>query len=80
MHDSAPARLSGSRPAGEETRHLTQLDLARRWRMSPRTLERWRWLHTGPAYLKLGSVIAYRLVDVEAFEAAQRQVGSGQAR
>jgi hypothetical protein len=51
---------------------LTQLDLARRWRISPRTLERWRWLRQGPAYLKLGAVITYRLQDVEAFEARQR--------
>jgi hypothetical protein len=53
--------------------HLTQLDLARRWHISPRTLERWRWLGEGPAYLKLGRVIAYRLDDVETFEAAHRR-------
>jgi hypothetical protein len=53
--------------------HLTQLDLARRWRMSPRTLERWRWLGEGPAYLKLGRVITYRLDDVETFEAIHRR-------
>lgn len=29
--------------------------------MSPRTLERWRWLKQGPAYLKLGHVL-YRAV------------------
>jgi hypothetical protein len=52
-------------------RHLTQLDLARRWRKSPRTLERWRWLRQGPRYLKLGARVVYRLDDVEAFEAAQ---------
>jgi hypothetical protein len=56
--------------------HLTQLDLARRWRLSPRTLERWRWLGQGPAYLKLGNAIAYRLDDVEAFEVAQRRSGA----
>jgi hypothetical protein len=52
-------------------RHLTQTELARRWRISPRTLERWRWLNQGPTFLKLGSRIAYRLLDVEAFEAEQ---------
>ena len=61
-----------ARASTEVVRHLTQLDLARRWRISPRTLERWRWLRQGPAYLKLGAVIAYRLEDVEAFEARQR--------
>jgi hypothetical protein len=33
----------------------------------------WRWLGEGPAYLKLGRVIAYRLDDVETFEAAHRR-------
>lgn len=49
--------------------HLTQIDLARRWTMSERTLERWRWRGVGPRYLKLGGRVAYRLEDVEAFEA-----------
>jgi hypothetical protein len=41
--------------------------------MSTRTLERWRWLRYGPAFLRLGKVVVYRLEDVEAFEAAHRQ-------
>lgn len=48
--------------------HLNQHELAKRWRMSQRTLERWRWQGVGPAYLKLGMRIVYRLDDVEAFE------------
>ena len=39
--------------------------------MSPRTLERWRWLKQGPRYIKLGGHVAYRLEDVEAFETMQ---------
>ena len=54
---------------GQATHHLTQTDLARRWRISPRTLERWRWLKQGPHYLKIGGRVVYRLEDVEAFEA-----------
>jgi hypothetical protein len=53
----------------EALRHLGQTDLARRWRMSPRTLERWRWLKTGPRYLKIGGRVVYRLEDIEAYEA-----------
>ena len=53
-----------------ETKHLDQTHLARRWNISPRTLERWRWLRQGPNYLKVGGRIIYRLEDVEAFEAA----------
>jgi hypothetical protein len=54
-------------------RHLNQIDLSRRWKLSHRTLERWRWLRQGPNYLKIGGRIVYRIEDVEAFEAAQLQ-------
>jgi len=49
--------------------HLHQVELARRWKLSPRTLERWRWLGQGPRYVKIGGRVVYRLEDVEAFEA-----------
>lgn len=55
--------------------HFNQADLARRWCLSPRTLERWRWLRTGPAYLKVGGRVAYRLEDIETYEAAQLRGG-----
>ncbi|WP_458094207.1 helix-turn-helix transcriptional regulator [Roseomonas sp. WA12] len=58
---------------------LHQIELARRWRISPRTLERWRWIGQGPAYLKLGGSVAYRLEDVLAYEAAQRRSTQAQA-
>ena len=35
-------------------RHLNQVELGRRWSMSHRTLERWRWEGQGPRYLKVG--------------------------
>ncbi len=47
---------------------LNQITLARRWGISPRTLERWRWLRQGPVYLKLGGRVVYRLADIESFE------------
>jgi hypothetical protein len=49
--------------------HLHQVELARRWRLSPRTLERWRWLGHGPRYLKINGRVIYRLSDIEEFEA-----------
>ena len=57
------------------TQHLDQTALARRWRISPRSLERWRWLKQGPRYLKVGGRVLYRLQDVEAFEVAQLHDG-----
>lgn len=53
-------------------RYLTQPELADRFRVSPRTLERWRWLKTGPNYIKLGGKIVYALEDVEAYERRRR--------
>ena len=53
--------------------HFTQRELARRWRISPRTLERWRWLRQGPPYLKLGGQVVYQAVDTEDYEQSQRR-------
>lgn len=52
--------------------YLNQMELSRRWRMSSRTLERWRWLKTGPNYTKLGGKVVYALQDVEAYERRRR--------
>lgn len=60
-----------NRIAGPPIHHLNQTELSRRWRISPRTLERWRWLNVGPRYIKIGGRVVYRLEDIEAFEAAQ---------
>ncbi len=54
-------------------KHLNQTDLSRRWKVSPRTLERWRWVGVGPIFLKVGGRILYRLEDVETFEVRQRR-------
>jgi predicted transcriptional regulator len=51
--------------------YLTQKELAHRWRISPRTLERWRWQKVGPQFLKLGKVV-YALTDIEAYERRRR--------
>lgn len=47
---------------------LSQIELAARWRISPRTLERWRWIGDGPRFMKLGGRVIYRVEDVLAFE------------
>lgn len=48
--------------------HLNQVELAARWKISPRTLERWRWTGEGPAFIKIGGRVVYRLEEVEGFE------------
>lgn len=55
--------------------HLTQDDLAERWRISPRTLEAWRWRGLGPGHVKIGGRVRYLLDNVLAYEAAQRRGG-----
>jgi predicted site-specific integrase-resolvase len=52
--------------------HLNQVELAARLKISPRTLERWRWTGEGPAFLKIGGRVIYRLEDVEAYENGRR--------
>lgn len=47
---------------------LNQYELSKRWKISPRTLERWRWLGNGPRYHKIGGRVVYRLSDIEEFE------------
>ncbi len=51
--------------------HLSTRDLAERWNISAKTLERWRWAGEGPRFLKLGGRVVYRLTDIEVFEEAQ---------
>lgn len=52
--------------------HLTQSELADRWRISPRTLEKWRYLGVGVEHLKIGGRVIYRVADVRAYEEANR--------
>ncbi len=50
--------------------HFTQAELAERWRISPRTLEKWRCLGIGVSHIKIGGRVIYRVADVRAYEAA----------
>ncbi len=48
---------------------LTTKLLARRWKITPRTLERWRADGKGPRFLRIGRHIRYSESDILAFEA-----------
>ncbi len=63
----------------QDVRHFNQEQLARRWAVSPRTLERWRSIGRGPDFLRLVGRVAYRIEDVEAFEKAGLQVIAARA-
>lgn len=45
-----------------------QLQLAGNWGLSPKTLERWRVIGSGPKYIRQPSKIIYRLCDIETYE------------
>jgi predicted site-specific integrase-resolvase len=47
---------------------MDQKELAERWIISPRTLERWRWSGEGPKVTKVGGRCLYRITEVEKFE------------
>src|SRR5512144_2177480 len=57
--------------------YLTQVELAARWRISPRTLERWRWAGEGLPFTKVGGRVLYSLSDIETYEAAQTRCVTG---
>ena len=58
---------------------LNQVRLADRWKISPRTLERWRWTGEGPAFVKIGGRVVYRIADVEAYENGRRCASTSQS-
>ena len=47
---------------------LDETELAARWKMSRKSLQRWRFWGTGPRHLKLGRKVVYLVQDVEDFE------------
>ena len=54
----------------QEHVYLVTEQLARRWQVSPRTLERWRYEGKGPAWTQIGGRVLYSLALVKAYEAA----------
>lgn len=54
-------------------------DLARHWKKSVRTLQRWRADGSGPAFIRIGGSVRYRIADVRAFEDRRRESERGDA-
>ena len=53
---------------------LSTNDLAKRWNLRSGTLSRWRQYGTGPAFLKFGKVVRYRIEDVIEYEQRSLQI------
>jgi hypothetical protein len=59
---------------------LRERELARRWRVSVRTLQRWRSDRTGPVWLKICGRVLYPVEDVLRWEQASRRAAGQQTR
>lgn len=58
---------------------LTPQQLAARWSVSEKTLERWRTLGSGPVFIKLASRVLYAIGEVQAHELnGTRSITAGQ--
>jgi predicted DNA-binding transcriptional regulator AlpA len=63
------ATLAMSVPAApHERRVLSENELAQRWGISPKTLQRWRSEGRGPHYYKLSKRVTYPLETVTEYE------------
>ena len=59
---------------------LTTREAAELMKLSPRTLEMHRSKGGGPAYLKAGGLVRYRLADLEAWLSHHTSTSSGPVR
>jgi len=61
-------------PEGRQLPELfTERNLAHRWQLSCRTLQRWRAEGFGPAWIWIGGSVRYRISDIVAYEARNLQ-------
>ena len=62
QHPSWSQRDGTPRIAMDET------ELATRWKLSVKTVRRWRQVDLGPIFCKLGSRVVYLVSEIEAYE------------
>ncbi len=58
---------------------LTTSEAAIYLKVSPRTLDNWRSLGTGPQFIKVGALVRYRHEDIEAYLNRRTQASVGPA-
>ena len=65
------------KPSSETPIHVgrlrTEFEAANILRMSPKTLQRWRWAGIGPPYIKVGRAVRYDERDLATFINDQRR-------
>jgi predicted DNA-binding transcriptional regulator AlpA len=57
---------------------LTEKQLAERWNISVKAIQRWRVVGQGPKWMKFGSAVRYPLAEVEKLEAASLRSSTSQ--
>ena len=74
-------RIRAHYPEGEPAtmKYLDTAAVARRYGMSPRTLERWRLEGKGPVFCKFGRRVMYADDDLVAWELKQRRTFTSDA-
>lgn len=65
---SAGSIHAGERKVAMKVKYLTPRELSARWRLSHKTLEKWRHTKRGPPYIRVGKSIRYNLEIIESFE------------
>ena len=72
------SQFNDGHPSRDEGRlGRTEAELAERWGISTRTLQRWRRDGRGPDFLRIGRRVIYPLADIAAFEDAARTPRGG---
>jgi predicted DNA-binding transcriptional regulator AlpA len=67
-----------AQPAPHERRVLSETELAHRWGVSPKTLQRWRTEGRGPKYLKLSKRVTYPLDAIVEYERCALHVSTSE--
>lgn len=67
-------------PRQEDTCTLPPRQLATRWQISEKTLDRWRHEGTGPGFLKIVGRILYPLAGIESIEARHTHLAAANAQ
>lgn len=67
-----------AQPAPHERRVLSETELAHRWGVSPKTLQRWRTEGRGPKYLKLSKRVTYPLDAITEYEYSALHVSTSE--
>jgi hypothetical protein len=56
---------------------LSPKELSEFWGIDVKTLQKWRSLQMGPAYIKIGHLVHYPIADIQNYQQNNRYRGTG---